>query len=56
MKIKIKSCSIFFLWYAKYIDKEFDVLKEDREVFWVYEPDPEYRLLNWVYKKDAERI
>lgn len=56
MKIKIKSCQNGLWWYSGYIGQEFDVRRIEEDWYWVLEPDPDFRLLNWVRKEDAELI
>ena len=56
MRIKIKKCSNPILWYNSHIGKYFDVRKVEASVVWVYEPNNEYSLLNWIYLSDLEII
>jgi hypothetical protein len=56
MKIKIISADNNLLWYSKYIDYEFDVVRRENNALWVNEPDPRYSLINWVYLKDCQII
>jgi len=53
MKIRIVSCKDSLLWYYYHIGKEFEIVKQDKNYYWVCEPDVRYRLLNWVDKQDA---
>lgn len=54
-RIKIIDCSDPMFWYAEYLgtDKEFAVIKEERDRYWTRE-DAGY--LNFVLKKDAEEV
>jgi hypothetical protein len=56
MKIKIVACKDSLLWYYDHLGKEFEVVKQDKNIYWVCEPDTTFRLLNWVDKKDAQLL
>lgn len=55
-QIKVTQCSNSILWYDKYIGMTFNVLREDEKSYWVLQPDQEWRLINWIYKSDTERV
>lgn len=55
-KFKIVSCSNSILWYNQYVGEEFEAVKETETSYWTLEPDNRFRLINWVYKKDTERV
>lgn len=56
MLIKILKCSDVSLWYNKYINEVFSVVKVDSYGYWTRERDGMYNCLNWVLQKDAEVI
>jgi hypothetical protein len=54
MKIKILAVKDKLLWYSDYIDYEFEVVREEVNCYWVYQPSDKWRLLNWVAKEDCK--
>jgi hypothetical protein len=54
-KIRIISCRNSRLWYSKYIEEEFFVVKDEFDVYWCNEPD-DWNALNFVIKEDAELV
>jgi len=54
-KIKIISCQNQIFWYNQHIGKEFDVVRETQEYYWVRELDS-YGCINFVLKSDTELL
>mgnify|MGYP003441367224 FL=1 len=55
MLIKITNCRNSRLWYSKYVEEIFFVVRDEFDVYWVQEPN-EWRTLNFVLKEDAEVV
>ena len=55
LKIKIINCRNSRLWYSKYVEEIFFVVRDEFDVYWVQEPN-EWRTLNFVLKEDAEVV
>ena len=55
LKIKIINCRNSRLWYSKYVEEIFFVVRGEFDVYWVQEPN-EWRTLNFVFKEDAEVV
>lgn len=50
------SCNNSLLWYARYIGQTFEVLREEETAYWCREPNSEFNLINWIYKKDVKVV
>lgn len=55
LKIKIINCRNSRLWYSKYVEEIFFVVRDEFDVYWVQELN-EWRTLNFVLKEDAEVV
>ena len=55
LKIKIINCRNSRLWYSKYVEEIFFVVRDEFDVYWVQESN-EWRTLNFVLKEDAEVV
>ena len=55
LKIKIINCRNSRLWYSKYVEEIFFVVRDEFDVYWVQELN-EWRTLNFVFKEDAEVV
>jgi hypothetical protein len=51
--IKITNCTDSMFWYMEHINKEFEVIRAEKDRYWVREPN-DWQCLNFVLKQDAE--